>query len=109
MPFGEVLLARLPFPDGRGYKSRPVLVIYEHSDAYMLVAPITSHRGRGESDATLQDWQAAGLRLPSTARLDKIGTVSRAIVVKEMGQLSDNDRDLTLQTLRRFLTKVLDG
>lgn len=109
VPFGDVLLARLPFPDGRGYKARPVLVIYEHSDADMLVAPVTSHHVRGESDVTLEDWQAAGLRLPSAARLDKLGTVARSIVLKEMGRLSQSDRELAMQSLRRFLTKVLDA
>jgi len=108
VPFGDVLLARLPFPDGRGFRVRPVLVMYEHSDADLLVAPITSHQVRGESDAVLHDWQAAGLRLPSTVRLEKLGTVSRAIILKEMGRLTPGDRALTLQILRRFLTKVLD-
>lgn len=109
MPFGDVLLARLPFPDGRGYKARPVLVVYEHSDADMLVAPITTHAVRGESDTFLQDWQAAGLRLPSTVRMDKLGTVSRAIVLKEMGRLTPGDRESTLHILRRFVAKVLDA
>jgi mRNA interferase MazF len=108
VPFGDVLLARLPFPDGRGYKARPVLVIYEHVDADLLVAPITSHQVRGESDSALHDWRMAGLRLPSTVRMDKLGTVSRAIIVKEMGRLTPGDRDSALQILRRFLAKVLD-
>lgn len=84
-------------------------MIFEHFAANMLVAPITSHPVRGASDTALHDWQAAGLRLPSTARMDKLGTVSRAIALKEMGRLSQSDRETTLQCLRRFLAKALDG
>jgi mRNA interferase MazF len=108
VPFGDVLLARLPFPDGRGAKARPILVVYEHGDADMLVAPIISHRVRGESDTELQDWQAAGLRLPSTARMDKLGTLSRTIIIKEMGRLSEGDRNAAAESLRGFLARVLD-
>ena len=84
MPFGDVLLARLPFADGQGFSTRPVLVNHEHDDNDLLVAPITSHPSRGAADTPLRDWQAAGLRLPSTARMDKLGTVAGSVIVKTL-------------------------
>ena len=63
MNFGDVLLARLPFPDGGGFKLRPVLVIHEHGDGDLLVVPVTTHDPRGVGDTPIALWQEAGLRV----------------------------------------------
>jgi hypothetical protein len=39
--------------------------------------------------------------------MDKVGTLSRAIIMKEMGRLGGGDRNAALESLRRFLTRVL--
>lgn len=109
MPFGDVWLARLPFPDGQGFKARPILVLSEHDDEDMLVVPITSHPIRGDFDTPLRDWEAAGLRLPSTARVSKFGTIARMTAISHLGQLTSRDRAPVASALRRFVAEIVDS
>lgn len=109
MPFGDVWLARLQFPDGQGFKTRPILVLSEHDDQDLLVVPITSHPVRGDFDMPLRDWEAAGLRLPSTARISKLGTIARMTVIGQLGQLTSRDRAPVAAALQRFLAEIVDS
>jgi hypothetical protein len=93
--FGDVLLVRLPFPDGGGFKLRPVLVIHEHGDGDLLVVPVTTHDPRGVGDTPILLWQEAGLRLQSTARMCKFATIAKGVVVKQLGSLAVTDADRT--------------
>ncbi len=95
MNFGDVLLVRLPFPDGGGFKLRPVLVIHEHGDGDLLVVPVTTHDPRGVGDTPILLWQEAGLRLQSTARMCKFATIAKGVVVKQLGSLAVTDADRT--------------
>jgi len=104
--FGDVLLARLPFPDGGGFKLRPVLVIHEHGDGDLLVVPVTTHDPRGVGDPPIVLWQGAGLRLESTARMCKFATIAKGVVVKQLGSLAVTDADRTQQSLRSFLIRL---
>ena len=79
MKFGDVLLARLPFPDGGGFKLRPVLVVHEHGDGDLLVVPVTTHDPRGVGDTPISLWQEAGLRLESIARMCKFAVEPRDV------------------------------
>ncbi len=88
---GEVLLAWLVFSDGQGAKRRPVLVVRDFGDADLLVLPITSHPVRTAADVTLSNWQAAGLKLPSTVRVEKLATIEKTCVAKKLGKLSAAD------------------
>lgn len=106
MPFGDVLLARLPFPDGAGFKNRPILVVYDHGDSDLLVAPITSHHARGIADTRIEDWQAAGLRVPSTVRMSRLATLAKSVVLRELGALTVRDASTTPQALREFLATL---
>lgn len=109
MPFGDVWLARLQFPDGQGFKTRPILVLSERDDEDMLVVPITSHSVRGDFDTPLRDWEAAGLRLPSTVRICKLGTISRMTAIRHLGELTSRDRAPFIAALRRFVAKIVDA
>jgi mRNA-degrading endonuclease toxin of MazEF toxin-antitoxin module len=104
--FGDVLLARLPFPDGGGFKLRPVLVVHEHPDGDLLVVPVTTHAPRGLGDIVIARWQDAGLRLESTARMSKFATIAPGIVMKRLGSLSATDTEQVHAGLRLFLTRI---
>lgn len=109
MKFGDILLARLPFPDGGGYKLRPVLVIHEHPDGDLLVAPVTTHASRGLGDMRIARWQDAGLRLESTARMSKLATIAKGVVAQHLGSLAAADADQAHLGLRSFLTSLRPG
>lgn len=105
--FGDVLLATLTFSYGTAAKKRPVLVFHDPGDADLLIVPITSHLRRSQEDVTLNDWAAATLRLPSTARLSKLTTLDKSVVVRAMGMLSEGDARHSREVLSRFFEAVL--
>lgn len=104
--FGDVLLVPIVFSEGSQAKRRPVLVVRDTGDIDLLVVPITSHPPRGAEDVTLHEWRAAGLRLPSTARMSKLATVAKATVIRKLGQLADRDARQTREALRRFFEAI---
>lgn len=90
-PQGEVLLAWLVFSDGQGSKRRPVLVVHNFGDDDVLVVPVTSHPTRTASDVMVAKWKEAGLKLPSTMRVDKLATVSKKCLERNLGRLGPED------------------
>lgn len=104
---GEVLLAWLTFSDGQGTKRRPVLVVQDFGDDDLLVAPITSQAARGPSDVVLSGWQAAGLKLPSVVRMEKLATVSKSCVARKLGQLLANELGRVKETLAAVFKQIL--
>jgi len=103
---GDVLLAFLVFSDGQGAKRRPVLVVHDFGDADLLVAPITSHPVRSESDVMLVQWEEAGLKLPSTVRLEKFSTIAKSCIARSLGALRPADAERVRQTLESVFQKV---
>ena len=61
--FGDVLLARLPFPDGVGFKLWPVLVIHEHGDGDLLVVKQWGSLAVTDADRTQQRLRSFFIRL----------------------------------------------
>jgi mRNA interferase MazF len=104
--FGDVLLVPISFSDATGGKKRPVLVVHDIDDVDLLVVPITSHPARGIQDVPLNDWQAAGLRLPSWARMSKLATVAKSTVIRKLGQLREHDAQRTREGLRGFFDEI---
>ncbi len=105
---GDILLVPVVFSDGSGHKKRPVVVVYDSSDADMLVAPVTSQTARSPRDVAVVNWQRAGLRLPSIVRLEKLATVEKSTVIKRMGQLAPDDWNEMKTVLRQFFSEILD-
>ena len=104
---GEILLVSLVFSSQAGSKRRPVVVVYDSGDADLLVAPITSHVARTSFDVTVTQWERAGLRLPSIVRVDKLATIEKATMVRQLGRLTPSDWGGVSTALRGFLEKVL--
>jgi len=91
---GEVIW--IEFPGIVQTKRRPAVVlsssIYHASRPDIIVGLITSQTSKATSptDHLLQDWQAAGLRLPSAFRAF-IVTLPASAVVSTLGTLVQND------------------
>ncbi|HMP84951.1 MAG TPA: type II toxin-antitoxin system PemK/MazF family toxin [Verrucomicrobiota bacterium] len=88
---GEILLAWLTFSGGQGSKRRPVLVVHDFGDDDLLVIPITSHPARTADDAVVFKWKEAGLKLPSTMRMQKLATIEKSCVERKLGRLLPAD------------------
>jgi mRNA interferase MazF len=104
---GEILLVSLVFSSQTGNKRRPIVVIYDSVDADLLVAPITSHVVRTSYDVTITQWQRAGLRLPSVVRVDKLATIEKTTIVRQLGIMDPSDWGNIATALRGFFAKVL--
>jgi mRNA interferase MazF len=89
--FGDVLLLSFPFTNLVGTKRRPALVILDTRDGDIVVARITSQIYETEFDALLDDWQQAGLMMPSVVRIHKIATLEQQLVERKLGKLTDED------------------
>jgi mRNA-degrading endonuclease toxin of MazEF toxin-antitoxin module len=83
------------FPGAHNDKRRPAVVIsaslYQQCRPDAIVGLLTSqvHKATTPMDYTLQDWQQAGLRQPSTFRCYLVTTDQRDL--NAVGKLSDKD------------------
>ena len=89
--FCEVVLIAFPYTDLSATKKRPALVLYDTSGKDIIICRINSQAKETEFDIEITDWQSAGLKFPSTARLHKITTIEAALIDKRMGQLPATD------------------
>ncbi|MEX0717172.1 MAG: type II toxin-antitoxin system PemK/MazF family toxin [Planctomycetaceae bacterium] len=88
--FGEIQLCRFPLTSGAVGKTRPALVLFDLG-LDVLLCRITSVSHSGTLDIKLADWKPTGLLRPSVARLDRLVTAERSILIKRLGQLSTGD------------------
>ncbi len=94
---GELWLTEVEFADGSGVKPRPMLVLFTDNNDSVL-AVVTSAAPRSSLDVEVRDWQAAGLRRPSTVRLDKLVTMSHTRLWARLGALQSNDWNQVVET-----------
>lgn len=86
MPW-EVWLAAVQFEDSPEVKKRPV-VVTSTGDVYVLALKVTSHPPRNQwGEYALMEWQAAGLRKPSTVRISKLLHLLPTDLVYKIGKL----------------------
>jgi len=87
---GDFWLADIRFTDGSASKKRPVLVLW--LDGYDLVAAaVTSAAPRSSTDVALAEWQASGLRVPSTIRLSRLDCLEQSLMLIRLGHISRAD------------------
>ena len=87
---GELWLAAIPFTSGTASKLRPVLILWEDA-ADVVVAAVTTAAPRSATDILLQNWQAEGLRAPSTVRLLRLDSLERTVLRRQLGKLTKPD------------------
>ena len=83
------------------------MVVKDFGDDDLLVVPITSQPARVMADLVLSDWQRAGLRLPSTVRLEKLATIGKSCVARKLGVLPDNELARVRETLAELFKEIL--
>jgi mRNA interferase MazF len=101
--FEEIFICQFPFTSGAASKARPALVLFDLDDD-AIICRVTSVSYGGPLDVELKDWQTAGLLKPSVARLDRIVTAERKVMLRSLGVLSPSDlqavRDVWNQRMR---------
>ncbi len=93
---GDIVLVSFVFADEKGAKKRPALVVsadqYHVGRREMIVAAITSNLGRLlPGDQVIDQWQDAGLPLPSIVTAI-IRTIKQDMVVRRLGALPSPTR-----------------
>jgi len=87
--FGDIVLLKFPFTDGKTFKRRPALIVNEFSDGDIVVCRITSQIYNTDYDIFIDDWEGSGLKLPSVIRVHKIATLEKKLVEFVMGQVDN--------------------
>jgi mRNA interferase MazF len=105
---GEIVLIPVPFTDLTTQKRRPVIIV--SSDAYNRRSPdvvVVAMTSRTYADSfsfqiDSSDLVAGTLNHPGTVRVDKIYTLSTAIIVKRFGKVSP----VVLDRIRSLLSEL---
>jgi mRNA interferase MazF len=87
---GDIVSVEFPFSDLQNRKRRPGLVLFGDDDDLVL-ARVTTHPARNDSDVTLARWVETGLPRASTVRLTKLATVDQRLVHHKIGRLHSDD------------------
>ena len=91
----DVVVVPFEFEDRPGVaKPRPAVVVdVDGGRAALALAKVTSHAPRDwcPGEVALSDWEAAGLRVPSTVRCSKVVVVDESSVKAVAGTLSERD------------------
>ena len=105
-PF-DVVVVPFEFEDRPGVvKPRPAVVIDVGAGrAALALAKVTSHEPRAwcPGEVALADWEAAGLRVPSTVRCSKVVVVDESSVKAVAGSLTDRDAAAVAEGCREAL------
>ena len=88
---GKIVLIPFPFTDLTATKLRPALVLYE-SEKDVVAAFISSRTEKTKpTDITIDqkhpEFKKTGLKLTSIIKLDKVATISKTLILGEIGEV----------------------
>jgi mRNA interferase MazF len=89
LSFGDIVLLKFPFTDGRTFKRRPALIINDYNDGDIIVCRITSQIYNSSQDVFFENWENSGLKLPSVIRVHKIATLEKDMVEFVLGRIDE--------------------
>lgn len=99
---GDIVITPFVYADLKGLKVRPALVInaedFTQETGLVIVAAISSKPIYNRYEILINEWQAAGLKMPSKVSMGRIATIN-ANLVKQIGTLSEPD-SLSVQQLK---------
>lgn len=113
MTKGKIVLVPFPFDDLSATKVRPAVCLtnpigpYNHIILAFITSKIRSDLLETDIvlDTTHPDFAASGLHTASTIRLDRLMTVRKSVIQRELGQLSTDTQILIAEKLSRLLAK----
>ena len=93
---GSIVLVNFPFTDLSQTKLRPAIILWvDPAGNDVIVCAITSQKtdqifdGELLLDSTDPEFPKTGLRVTSKARITRIATLNRQLVVRKLGDLSE--------------------
>lgn len=112
----DIYIGAIPYEEDEDlptprYKTRPVIILDNSAGIILNVAPITSHGVRewDSGDYKIIDWREAGLRKPSTARLDKLVDLNHMNLGGRVGRLTVRDIKNVASILGRSEEDIDEG
>jgi len=108
---GDILLVPIPFTDLSSQKRRPVIVVsnnsYNKKTTDIVVVAMTSNPVDVEYSfpITSSDLEKGKLNHPGKVRVDKIYTLSQAIVVKTFGRINEEVLDKIREELQALTAR----
>lgn len=91
---GKIVLIRFPFTDLTSAKLRPAIVLLE-GERDVVVAFISSRVPRRTAptdivvDQAHAEFELTGLKVSSVIKLDKVATISKDLILGEIGEAGD--------------------
>lgn len=101
---GDLVLVGFPLTVSGAGKPRPALVLFDTGDADVVLARVTTQSYATPHDIPLTDWQQAGLLAPSIVRLHKLATLAKSRVRRQLGALTQSDRQDVATVLQQMAT-----
>ena len=104
---GDIILVPFQFTRGPQSKKRPVVVVsvadYHAARADVVAVALTTNLDRSYfGDCLIEDWDQAGLPMPSMAK-GVVATFERSIIERRLGSLSEADLVRLETCLREIL------
>ena len=108
----DVVLVPFPFADLSATKRRPCLVLVSFKPSslheHLVLAMMTSQTGSSfPHDVAVNHLTVAGLPKPTLIRLSKVVTLDAGIVVKTLGRLHIQDRQVVKNEFTKLFKPVL--
>ena len=102
--FGDIVLLKFPYTDGRSYKRRPALIINDFGDDDVIVCRISSQIFNTQYDVLIDNWKESGLKLLSVIRVHKLATLEKGMVEIVMGNIDHAKK----KKVRNIISKLAD-
>jgi len=103
---GDIVSVNFPFADLHVQKRRPGLVLMS-DDLDLVVARVTTHPPRHQSDVALSRWAESGLPQASTVRLTKLATLDHRLVHRTVGHLHPEDIRSVIQAWEQLTARIV--
>jgi len=90
---GDVVLFPYPFSDLHTKKVRPAVIVSQTGDKYndVFIVPLTSKVDNlGEGEFVLNDWQNAGLNVPTAVKRG-CALIDISLILKKAGSIKQED------------------
>lgn len=102
---GDIVSVEFPFSTLQTQKRRPELVLIS-DDVDVVIARVTTHTPRDQSDIALTYWAETGLPRASTVRLTKLATLDHRLVHHRIGHLHAEDGRTVAQAWQQLASSV---